>query len=85
MGEHDRSQCWRCSFCGKSDLEVCTMISGPTVNICDECVELCNKILEEPRGGKPCRCGKHGLGLGRADAACAAADAKPVVSSAGEA
>lgn len=36
-----------CSFCGKSDADVHTMISGPSVFICDECVELCAGIVEE--------------------------------------
>ncbi len=41
-----------CSFCGKSQHEVRKLIAGPTVFICDECVELCNDIIrEETRGG----------------------------------
>ncbi len=36
-----------CSFCGKSQDEVKKLIAGPTVYICDECVELCNEILAE--------------------------------------
>ena len=36
-----------CSFCGKSQREVRKLIAGPTVYICDECIFLCNKILEE--------------------------------------
>jgi hypothetical protein len=35
-----------CSFCGKSQHEVRKLIAGPTVFICDECVELCNDIIE---------------------------------------
>jgi ClpX C4-type zinc finger/Glyoxalase superfamily protein len=35
-----------CSFCGKSQHEVRKLIAGPTVFICDECVELCNDIVE---------------------------------------
>jgi ATP-dependent Clp protease ATP-binding subunit ClpX len=35
-----------CSFCGKSQQEVRKLIAGPTVYICDECVELC----KHPRG-----------------------------------
>jgi hypothetical protein len=35
-----------CSFCGKSQHEVRKLIAGPTVFICDECVDLCNDILE---------------------------------------
>ncbi|GIX47735.1 MAG: ATP-dependent Clp protease ATP-binding subunit ClpX [Candidatus Tectimicrobiota bacterium] len=37
----------RCSFCGKTQDEVKRLIAGPTVYICDECVELCNDILQE--------------------------------------
>ncbi|HEX7928511.1 MAG TPA: ATP-dependent Clp protease ATP-binding subunit ClpX, partial [bacterium] len=37
----------RCSFCGKSQNEVKKIIAGPTVYICNECVELCNEIMEE--------------------------------------
>jgi ATP-dependent Clp protease ATP-binding subunit ClpX len=41
-----------CSFCGKSQHEVRKLIAGPTVFICDECVELCNDIIrEEIKGG----------------------------------
>lgn len=37
----------RCSFCGKSQYEVQKLIAGPTVFICNECIELCNDILKE--------------------------------------
>ena len=37
----------RCSFCGKSQNDVKKIIAGPTVYICNECVELCNDIMEE--------------------------------------
>ena len=36
-----------CSFCGKSQHEVKKLIAGPTVFICDECVELCMDIIKE--------------------------------------
>ncbi len=36
-----------CSFCGKSQREVKKLIAGPTVHICDECIELCNDIIRE--------------------------------------
>ncbi|MGF1477773.1 MAG: ClpX C4-type zinc finger protein, partial [Geminicoccaceae bacterium] len=36
-----------CSFCGKSQHEVRKLIAGPTVFICDECVELCSDIIRE--------------------------------------
>ncbi len=37
----------RCSFCGKAKAQVGRIVSGPGVNICNECVELCNEVLEE--------------------------------------
>ncbi|OGP82142.1 MAG: ATP-dependent protease ATP-binding subunit ClpX [Deltaproteobacteria bacterium RBG_13_65_10] len=39
-----------CSFCGKSQKEVKKLIAGPTVYICDECIELCNDIIAEEVG-----------------------------------
>src|SRR6202022_4869725 len=36
-----------CSFCGKNQREVKKLIAGPTVYICDECIELCNDIIAE--------------------------------------
>lgn len=39
-----------CSFCGKSQHEVKKLIAGPTVFICDECVELCSDIIQEEEG-----------------------------------
>ena len=38
---------FKCSFCGKSQKQVQQLIAGPGVYICDECVELCNEIVEE--------------------------------------
>src|SRR5512139_3500711 len=43
----DRSNNLTCSFCGKSQDEVKKLIAGPTVYICDECIELCNDIIAE--------------------------------------
>lgn len=40
-----------CSFCGKSQHEVRKLIAGPTVFICDECVELCTDIIQEESSG----------------------------------
>ena len=37
----------KCSFCGKSQEQVRKLIAGPGVYICDECVDLCNEILDE--------------------------------------
>ncbi len=42
-----KSQNLTCSFCGKSQREVKKLIAGPTVYICDECVSLCNDIIDE--------------------------------------
>ncbi len=40
-----------CSFCGKSQHEVKKLIAGPSVFICDECIELCNDIIREETQG----------------------------------
>ena len=42
-----------CSFCGKSEHEVRKLIAGPSVYVCDECVELCNDIIREELQAKP--------------------------------
>ena len=49
MAKHgdDRSGSLVCSFCGKSQDEVRKLIAGPTVYICDECIDLCNDIIAE--------------------------------------
>jgi ATP-dependent Clp protease ATP-binding subunit ClpX len=46
-GSGDSKSTLYCSFCGKSQHEVRKLIAGPTVFICDECVELCNDIIRE--------------------------------------
>jgi ATP-dependent Clp protease ATP-binding subunit ClpX len=43
----NKSDSLTCSFCGKSQEEVKKLIAGPTVYICDECIELCNDIIAE--------------------------------------
>ncbi|HXV70223.1 MAG TPA: ATP-dependent Clp protease ATP-binding subunit ClpX, partial [Acidimicrobiia bacterium] len=43
----DGGELLKCSFCGKSQKQVKKLIAGPTVYICDECIELCNEIIEE--------------------------------------
>ena len=54
-----------CSFCGKNQEEVRKLVAGPSVYICDECVDLCNDILTEeledtttpaPRSAVPTPC-----------------------------
>ncbi|GEN79401.1 ATP-dependent Clp protease ATP-binding subunit ClpX [Actinotalea fermentans] len=43
----DGADLLKCSFCGKSQKQVKKLIAGPGVYICDECIDLCNEILEE--------------------------------------
>jgi len=47
LSNNDSKNTLYCSFCGKSQHEVRKLIAGPTVFICDECVELCNDIIKE--------------------------------------
>ena len=47
MSDKNNKSILYCSFCGKSQLEVRKLIAGPTVFICDECVELCMDIIKE--------------------------------------
>lgn len=47
MAKKDKEEKLKCSFCGKGQDEVRKLIAGPTVYICDECVELCNEIIAE--------------------------------------
>jgi ATP-dependent Clp protease ATP-binding subunit ClpX len=42
----------KCSFCGKSQEQVRKLVAGPGVYICDECIELCNEIVEEELAGE---------------------------------
>lgn len=46
-GDQDNGKLLYCSFCGKSQHEVRKLIAGPSVFVCDECVELCNDIIRE--------------------------------------
>jgi ATP-dependent Clp protease ATP-binding subunit ClpX len=46
-GRQDDGKLLYCSFCGKSQHEVRKLIAGPSVFVCDECVELCNDIIRE--------------------------------------
>ena len=46
-GKSDDGKLLYCSFCGKSQHEVRKLIAGPSVFVCDECVELCNDIIRE--------------------------------------
>ena len=46
-GKNEEGKLLYCSFCGKSQHEVRKLIAGPSVFVCDECVELCNDIIRE--------------------------------------
>jgi ATP-dependent Clp protease ATP-binding subunit ClpX len=46
----ESSELLKCSFCGKSQKQVRKLIAGPGVYICDECIDLCNEIIEEELG-----------------------------------
>ena len=50
MKKRDDNANLSCSFCGKSQREVKKLIAGPTVYICDACIELCNDIIAEEYG-----------------------------------
>jgi len=45
--EVERPRDLRCSFCGKSYNEVRKLIAGPTVYICNECIDICNEIIAD--------------------------------------
>ena len=49
MNRKARDKDLTCSFCGKPQKDVRKLIAGPSVYICDECVELCNDIITEDR------------------------------------
>ena len=47
MSDKDKEKSLFCSFCGKNQSEVKKLIAGPSIFICDECVDLCNDIIIE--------------------------------------
>ena len=47
MAKYEGAELLKCSFCGKSQKQVKKLIAGPGVYICDECVDLCNEIIDE--------------------------------------
>jgi ATP-dependent Clp protease ATP-binding subunit ClpX len=49
----DGGELLKCSFCGKSQKQVKKLIAGPGVYICDECIDLCNEIIEEELSESP--------------------------------
>jgi ATP-dependent Clp protease ATP-binding subunit ClpX len=53
VADKDTKNTLYCSFCGKSQHEVRKLIAGPTVFICDECVELCKDIIQEEKKSSP--------------------------------
>jgi len=48
----ESSELLKCSFCGKSQKQVRKLIAGPGVYICDECIDLCNEIIDEELSGR---------------------------------
>ena len=46
-GQETKNEVLKCSFCGKSQKQVKKLIAGPGIYICDECVDLCNEIMDE--------------------------------------
>ncbi|HDZ86428.1 MAG TPA: ATP-dependent Clp protease ATP-binding subunit ClpX [Actinobacteria bacterium] len=46
----DKTEQLKCSFCGKSQRQVRKLIAGPGVYVCDECIDLCNEIIDEELG-----------------------------------
>ena len=55
QGDKSTDKLLYCSFCGKSQQEVKKLIAGPSVFICDECIELCNDIIREEALAEPGR------------------------------
>ncbi|MCA3017679.1 MAG: ATP-dependent Clp protease ATP-binding subunit ClpX, partial [Rhodocyclaceae bacterium] len=53
MSEKTGEKLLYCSFCGKSQHEVRKLIAGPSVFICDECIDLCNDIIREEAQADP--------------------------------
>lgn len=53
MAKSDDKSNVRCSFCGKSQNEVTRLVAGPGVNICNECIALCQEIIEDDRLNEP--------------------------------
>ncbi|MFZ2725100.1 MAG: ATP-dependent Clp protease ATP-binding subunit ClpX [Methylococcaceae bacterium] len=57
----DEDKLLYCSFCGKSQHEVRKLIAGPSVYVCDECVELCNDIIKDELQDEDVNFDSHGL------------------------
>ena len=52
-GDNNSTKMLYCSFCGKSQNEVKKLIAGPSVFVCDECIDLCNDIIREEQSNAP--------------------------------
>lgn len=59
-GNSNQGRTLYCSFCGKSEHDVRKLIAGPSVFICDECVDLCNDIMREEMASQPAQEGLPG-------------------------
>ncbi|MCL2315501.1 MAG: ATP-dependent Clp protease ATP-binding subunit ClpX [Actinomycetia bacterium] len=57
----ESSELFKCSFCGKSQKQVRKLIAGPGVYICDECIDLCNEIIDEEFNGTQASDAGHDL------------------------
>jgi ATP-dependent Clp protease ATP-binding subunit ClpX len=57
----DERERLKCSFCGKTQEQVRKLVAGPGVYICDECIELCNEIIEEELYGENDEAGPRSL------------------------
>lgn len=53
MGKSDCEKVLHCSFCGKSQNDVAKLVAGPSVYVCNECIRLCNKIIEQDQKEAP--------------------------------
>ena len=56
----DRRRHTRCSFCGKGQEQVRKLVAGPGVYICDQCIDLCQEVLEEDNRSTSQKRGKPG-------------------------
>src|SRR5450756_72294 len=57
----DRRRHTRCSFCGKGQEQVRKLVAGPGVYICDQCIDLCQEVLEEDNRSTTQKRGKGGM------------------------
>ena len=57
----DRRRHTRCSFCGKGQEQVRKLVAGPGVYICDQCIDLCQEVLEEDTRSATQKKSKSGL------------------------